>query len=179
MGAMLWKHVVVWQPDADAALRELQDEEFKRKFYFKAEVERWRSSAEQSLRAVEADGDDRFGLLAIYSRHLKRATEVASKPIPATTAEQIKALRSVLPDGFGSVLDVTATNEVGGIHVMRLLTTPEMVDLFGTATPTLDAAEENAHRLADKLGRGESVAFPLFDDQIQPTYWFFFGYSAD
>jgi hypothetical protein len=106
MGAMLWQHEVPWQPDAAAALRAVQVDEFRHRYDFSRELEEWRASAEQSLLAEQQSGD-RFGLAAIWSKQLQTIADVASKPAPQTTEEQIELLRRVLPEGYGGILDVT------------------------------------------------------------------------
>ena len=136
MGAMPWQYEVPWQPDLGSALRALQADEFLHRYDFSRELEKWRADAEQALKA-ERESGDRFGLAAIWSKQLKTIADIGSKPPPQTTEEQIEALRRVLPEGYGGVLDVTRVDDAGGVHVARPLTPERMEELFGAARPTL------------------------------------------
>ena len=178
MGATLWHHEVPWQADVAAALRSLQAERFRREYEFAAELEKWRRDAEEALRA-ERDSGDRFGLVAIYSEQLKTIEEVASTPPPQTAEGQIEALRRVLPEGYGSVLDVTGVDQRGGVHLMRPLNPEHTAELFGTDRPTLSAIRGSLYALAERMGRGESVALAAYDESGTPTHWVFVGYTVD
>src|SRR4051794_31083516 len=118
MGAMLWHHEVPWQPDVAAALRALQAAEFSHRYNFTSELEKWRGDAEEALRG-ERESGDQFGLVEIYTRQLETIAEIAAGPVPSSPQQQIAALRRVLPEGFGGVLDVTGVDANGGVHVIR------------------------------------------------------------
>lgn len=178
MGAMLWHHEVPWQPDVGEALRNLQASQFRRGYNFADELEKWRKDAETSLR-LELESGDRFELAAIYSKQLELIAEVSASPAPETPAEQIEILRRVLPEEFGSVLDVTGINAVGGVFVMRVMTPAELLATFGTEHPTSRAAGESLNAVASQLDRGDSAAFAVFDDGDNPTGWVFVGYTVD
>lgn len=175
MGAMLWHHDVPW---VAAALRTLQAEQFRNEYDFVAELDKWRRDADEVLRAERENGD-RFGLVAIYSEQLKTIDEVATKPLPQTTEEQIEALRRVLPEGYGSVLDVTGVDERGGLHVLRPLKPQQVAELCGTDRPTLATIRGSLHALAERIDRGESVAIAAYDKSGEPSRWVFVGYTVD
>jgi hypothetical protein len=176
MGATLWHHEVPWQADVAAALRTLQAEQFRRRYDFRSELEKWRRDAEQALQA-ERDSGDRHGLAEVYSEQLDTIGAIASAA-PQGAEEQMEALRRVLPDGYGSVLDVTGVDPNGGPHLLRPLTAQEVAGLFGTDRPTLEAIRTSLHVLSDRIGRGESVAFAAYDGG-KPAHWVFVGCTVD
>ncbi len=177
MRAMPWQHEVPWQPDAGAALRALQVEEFRRKYDFCLELEKQRVDAEQALKAEQQSGD-RFRLAAIWSAQLKTIAEVASKP-RQTTEEQIKSLRRVLPDGYGNILDVTGIDQAGGVQLIRPLTPQEVEQSVGTQLPTLARVRKSLYAVMRMLGRGESVAFAAYSETGTPENWVFVGLTVD
>ena len=177
MGAMLWRHEVPWQADVASALRTLQADQFRRRYDFRSELEKWRRDAEQALQA-ERDSGDRHGLAGVYSEQLARIDAIASARPPQGPEEQMEALRRVLPDGYGSVLDVTGVDPTGGLHLLRPLTAQEVAALFGTDRPTLQAVRKSLHVLSDRIGRGESVAVAAYDGGT-PTHWVFVGWTVD
>jgi hypothetical protein len=178
VGAMPWQHEVPWQPDAGAALRALQAEEFRHRYDLSRELDKWRADAEQALQAEQESGD-RFGLAAIWAKQLKTIADVKSKPLPQSTQEQIESLRRVLPEGYGGVLDVTAVDEAGGVDVVRPLTPQQVEELFGTTRPTLETVRKSLHGVMAQLDRGESVAFAAYDESGTPTHWVFLGNTVD
>ncbi len=178
MGAMLWQHEVPWQADVAASLRKLQAEKFRREYDLASELEKWRCGAEQALEA-ERESGDAFGLVDNYSAQLKKIEEILSKPLPQETEAQMEVLRQVLPEGYGNVLDITRVDPAGGVHVMRPLTPKQTAELFGTDRPTLDAVRKSLHAVADRIDRGESVAFAAYDESDKPTHWVFLGYTVD
>lgn len=178
MGAMPWQYEVPWQPDVGAALRELQATEFRQKYDFSRELEKWRGDAEQALK-VEQETGDRFGLAAVWSNQLRTIAGISSKPVPQTTQEQIEALREVLPEGYGGVLDITTVDEAGGLHVLRPLTPQQVEAVFGTARPTLATVRESLHAVMSQLDRGDCVTFAAYDEIGTPTHWMFVGFTVD
>ena len=169
MGATLWHHEVPWQADVAAALRTLQAEQFRRRYDFRSELEKWRRDAEQALQA-ERDSGDRHGLADTI--------EAIASAAPQGAEDQMEALRRVLPEGYESVLDVTGVDPNGGLHLLRPLTAQEVAGLFGTDRPTPEAIRTSLHVLSDRIGRGESVAVAAFDEGT-PTHWVFVGCTVD
>lgn len=178
MGAMLWQHEVPWQPHIGAALRALQAGEFRQRYDFSRELEKWRAGAEQALGA-ERESGDRFGLAALWSRQLKTIADIASRPLPQSTEDQIESLRRVLPEGYCGVLDLTRVDDAGGVHVLRPLTAQQIGAMFGTARPTLAAVRKSMHAVTAQLDRGEAVAFAAYGESGTPTHWVFVGYTVD
>jgi hypothetical protein len=182
MGAMLWHHEEPWQSDPATALRRLQAAFFAERYDFQTELERHRQSAEEALRLARNSGD-RFGLVAIYSASLKVINDIVANPLPSDPAEQVEVLRRVIesisPDGFGNILDVTCVNATGGVNVMRALQSADVARIVGSERPTLKEARDSINRVASQLGRGDSVAFAVYDNANNPISWCFIGLTTD
>jgi len=180
MGAMPWFHEVPWQPDAKAALHQLQVGLFQATFNFDRDLETWREQATAALRQEENSGD-RFGLVEIYTNALKNVERVAAGPTPSDPLEQLAILRQVLDagEGLGSILDVTDINATGGPHITRILPTDEVARLTGSEKPTHAQVENAIHALNDQLDRGNSFALVIHDKNGVPTHWFFIGNTVD
>ena len=164
------------------ALRELQIKLFQSQHDFKAEFDDHHQSAKQAVEQTQRDGD-RFGLLSIYTQHLKLIEEFASRPLPSDPAQQIHVLRAVIegisPDGFGNILDVRGIDAAGDINMMRLLTSDEIVQFCGSEHPSPEVARNSVFNIAGQLARGSSVAFPAYDSTGNPTHWHFVGMTTD
>ena len=114
---------------------------------------------------------------------MKLIHDLADKPLPSDPAEQIADLRrviaSVSPDGFGNILDVTGVDATGGVNVTRTLQSADVARMVGSERPTLEQAKDSINTVASQLGRGDSVAFAVYDDANNPILWFFIGLTVD
>ena len=178
MGAMLWHHRTPWEPDASSALKRLQTALFLTRYDYSTYVEEQRAEVAGQLQAEKESGD-KYRLVEVWSESLKKIDRIRQQPTPATTYDQFLAVRTIIPEEFGGVLDVTATSDIAGIHLMRLLSANEIEAVIGTTTPTMQQAEASLYRLTETLDRGESVAFAVFDGFKNPVAWQFIGLTVD
>jgi hypothetical protein len=178
MGADLWQHEAEWQPDPAAALRQFQLDLFQKQHNFQEEFDSIHQSAKDALQLTRKEGD-RFNLAAIYEQELKVIEAFTKKPLPTEPAEQFAVLREILPEGFGSILDVTGIDETGDVNVMRLLPPEEISQLVGSEKPMAEAIAKSFARIVGNLGRGDSVAFAVYDDKGNPVRWHFVGLTVD
>jgi len=181
MGAMPWQHLAPWDPAPVVALRKLQAAYLAENYDFPSTIDSHLESARESVRITEEEGDE-YGILDIYQADLQYLEDVASRPLPTTPEEQIAVLRQIWAsdgEGIGNVLDVKGVTAEGGVHVTRRMTANEVAEILGTPTPTPRAAERLLSKIADDLGRGESVCFPVYDDNAKPCGWWFAGYTVD
>ena len=182
MGATAWKHLAEWNAEPAAALRQLQAKFLEENYDLPSLLRDFLASARHSVQIVKDEGDE-YGLRDIYEDDVKKAEAFVAQPLPSQPQERISILRSLFEsggEGIGNVLDVTDVSDEGGLFVTRPLKPTDVRELFGTSSPTLEEADRGVNSLYLRLGRAESVCFPVYDESAQkPVGWYFVGYSAD
>ena len=180
MGAMPYENLAPWHDDPRDALTALQSQFLEENYDLPAVLQEHLGSARQAVQSCKDDGDE-YGLLDTYQAGLDYLESVTSKPIPDAAAERIRIVRKIWESGgeeVGNILDITDVTDSGGIHVTRRLSDADIQGHLGTSTPSIDDAKQLLGKIADQLGRGESVCFPVYDSGA-PCGWWFAGYTVD
>ncbi len=180
MGARLWHHVGPWRDDPAESLREVQICHLRSGFDYPTVLAEHLASAREAVHLTEAD--DPYNLLDHYRAEVTRFEELAALPPPATPDVEIVRLRSIYEssgEGIGCVLDVRNVSDARETHVARRLSSAEMVRLCGSERPTEMVAGLVINRINVELDRGESVCFPIYDENGQPLGWCFVGNTID
>lgn len=180
MGAMPYENLAPWHDDPREALTSLQSQFLNDNYDLPAVLQEHIDSARQAVQSCKNDGDE-YGLLDIYQADLDYLESVTSKPIPDSPAERIMIVRKIWEsggEGVGNILDITNVTDAGGIHVTRRMPDAEVQQHLRTSTPSADDAKHLLGKIADQLGRGESVCFPVYDSAT-PCGWWFAGYTVD
>jgi hypothetical protein len=181
MGAMPWENRTAWMDDPADALKAIQRAELEAQGDLRDQIQTQLEGAREAVAATAED--DPYGLAEHYAAELERLERIASQPIPTDLDGRLHLLRTLHEsggEGIGNVLDVTGVSQQGGFFVTKVLGPDELQRTFGTDRPASDWKTQVEPDFFDKIGRGESVCFPLFaDDETDPIEWCFFGYSVD
>jgi hypothetical protein len=182
MGAELWYHLAPWHPDPREALSEVQARFLAENYDLPALLQQHLESAREAVRLTEAEGDP-YDLQQIYRDEVAFVEEVSSHPLPDQPQQQIELLRKVFANsgqGIGNILDVTGVSKRAAMHVARQLPPNAIRRLCQTDRPTLQQAEAAVGPINEKLGRGESVCFPIYAEGLdQLAGWYFVGNTVD
>ncbi len=151
MGATPWSYLVDYQPDINAALQTLRQQEFEAGRYFPA---------------ID------YAEFPLSSGHLGPGAQHAS--IEA-------AIEDADASGTQTILDIQEISEERLPGTVSPLESLELLNVFGTEIPTVDLVEDEDEvpgEIFDFIGRGQSVYIVLYKDG-QPEKLLFVGYSYD
>jgi len=98
---------------------------------------------------------------------------------PSSPEQRIDILRHIHVEEIGNILDVTGISDEGEPFTCRPLNEEQLQRVCGSKKPTQEMARSIFAKLANEIGRAESICFPVFDDAGSPVGWFFAGYTAD
>jgi hypothetical protein len=147
MGAHAYWYAVPYNPDVEAALRELREREFAAGRYNPAMP---------------------FILFPI----------TPASPAPGPRHDSIEeALEDAAEDGTRSILDLDHIADEPDFGAVAPLDDEQLLDYFGTTTPTRETVERNDD-FFDDIERGQGVYVVLYKDGA-PHELFFAGYSFD
>jgi hypothetical protein len=180
MGAELWYHEAPWKPRPEEALFELQVGFLRANYDLASLLWHHLHSVREAVRLTEAEGD-KYGILGFYREQRACLENLAAKPLPEDPREQIEFVREVRNwsgEGIGNVLDVKEVSETGEMDA-RVLTPDDVRKFCGTDRPTRQQAAQAIDAINEKLNRGESVCFPLYDAESNPVGWYFVGNTID
>ena len=180
MGAMPFEILAPWCDDPREALRALQAEFVDENYDLPKLLQEHIDSAKKSVEYCEQDGDE-YGLLDDSRAHLAMLESIASKPIPEAAEERVKIVRKIWQyggEGVGNILDITDVTDAGGMFVARRMLEAEVEQHLGTSQPTAEEGKELLGKIADKLGRAETVCFPVYEND-KAVGWWFTGYTLD
>jgi hypothetical protein len=181
MGAERWENLAPWDSDPVIALRKIQASYLAENYNFPQVIDFHLKSKRETVELVEEDGDE-YGVLNIYKSDLEYLEKVASRPLPTTPKQQITILRKIYASGgqgIGNILDIERVTAKGGLHVTRRLNSSEVMKVLGTIAPTINEAKQFFDKFASEIDRGDSVCFPVYDENSQPCGWWFAGYTID
>jgi hypothetical protein len=187
MGAEFWEELAPWNPDPDVALRELQARFLAENVDFPGEVRERLRGAKETVRFTQETGDE-YNVLYIYRDNLAYLEDVNSRPLPTDPQERIAILRQINASGgqgIGNVLDIESVSpasefgDEGWPLVSHPLSDGDLRAAFGSATPTIEQAKKAGFEFATRLGRGESVCFPVYDESGKAAGWWFVGCTVD
>jgi len=147
MGAHAYWYVVKYNPDVEAALRALREREF-------------------------AAGRYNPAMPFIHF------PITPASPAPGPQHDSIaEAIEDAAEDGTRSILDLDGIADERDFGVAARLGDEELLEYFGTTTPTRDTVERNDDFFED-IERGQGVYVVLYKDG-KPDELFFAGYSFD
>ncbi len=141
-------------------------------FYFvpyQADINR----ALQALRAREF----RAGRYNPVTPFLEFPVDAAAPGPGAQHASIEDAIEDADADGTRSILDMERISDEADYGAVRRLSDDELMELFGTSTPTREMIESN-DELFEALERGQGVYIIAYRDD-KPSEIFFAGYSFD
>jgi hypothetical protein len=149
VGANPWWYIVDYEADVNAALQSLREREFQAGRYFPA-----------------IDYID-FPLSS-------------ASPAPGAQHSSIEAaIEAADADGTQSILDIQRVSESKLRGTVTSLEALELLNVFGTETPTSDSVDEEIpNELFDFIDRGQAVYVVLFENS-SPSKLLFVGYSYD
>jgi hypothetical protein len=180
MGAQLWHHVAAWDPNPDAALKALQRQFLAENYDLPSLLPQHLAWARESVAAAKAEGDE-YGLVDLYEEQVRLLEELCEQPIPDSAESQIEIIRKINEDsgeGIGNVLDLTGVSENRGMLTAERLSESKIERLVGSARPNLAEAHRAISAINTELGRGECVAFPVYENG-KPVAWCFVGNTID
>ena len=180
MGAMPYEILAPWSNDPRDALRALQAAFVDENYDLPALIQEHLESSRQAVQSCQEDGDE-YGLLGIYQADLDYLESISGQPIPDAAQDRIAIIRKIWEsggEGVGNILDVARVNDEGGVHVARHMPDAEIEQHLGTSKPSTADAKLLLGKIADQLGRGESVCFPVYDAG-EPCGWWIAGYTVD
>jgi hypothetical protein len=151
MGANPWSYLVDYQPDINAALQALRQQEFE---------------AGRYSPAID------YAEFPLRSGHPGSGAQHAS--IEA-------AIEDADADGTQTILDIRGISEERLPGTASQLEPLELLNVFGTEMPTVDMVDDEDEvpgEIFDFIGRGQSVYIILYKDR-QPKKLLFVGYSYD
>jgi hypothetical protein len=153
MGAHPYLYFVRYDPDVDAALQELREQEFR--------VGRYNPVV----------GHPQF-------QFPSEAAE-ANKPPPGAQHKSIRhAVEAAGADGTRSILDLDHVSDTPEFNAVAPLPPDELERLFGTEQPTHDEIEQNLDGVFEGIESGQGVYIVAYRYN-QPDELFFAGYSFD
>lgn len=180
MGAMPFENLAPWREDPRESLAELQAQYVNQHYDLPTLIQEHLDSARQSVEICTKNGDE-YGLLNDYRANLELLESIASQPIPTSASDRVQLVRKIWEfggEGVGNILDIEDVSDTGGLYITRLMSAGEVESHLGTGTPTVDDAKQLLGKIADTLGRAESVCFPVYEDG-QTAGWWFAGYTLD
>ncbi len=173
MGIGQWEETGPWHANAGESLRSLQRQRIAAEYDLPAIV------ADRLADACHAAEDTRrrfypaglkTHLLDAYEADVAFRTGLNARPLPTDLDGQLEIVRRVRgADDCGGVLDVSGVGGDGTMTPARLLSGPDLIEAFGTPTPT--AGDRVRGRWTPGLGRGESACFPLYNAAGTPVGW--------
>jgi len=102
----------------------------------------------------------------------------AHAPSPGAQHASIEeAIEAADADGTRSILDIERVSDDPDYGVISPLSEDDLVELFGTSTPTREMIESNED-LFENIDRGQGIYIVAYRDG-QPSEIFFAGYSFD
>ncbi len=153
MGAHPYLYFVRYNPDVDAALQELREQEFRAGRYNPV----------------------------IPHPQFPFPSEAAQPSKPSTGAQH-KTIRDAVKaagaDGTRSVLDLDHVSDAPEFNSVAPLPPEELENLFGTARPTHKLIERNLDGVFEGIESGQGVYIIAYKND-QPDELFFAGYSFD
>ena len=165
MGASGWNYVVEYQPDLSRALQELRQREFEAGRYYKP--------AEFMSRVLD---------LGIVEAELRPSIEEAIAGRGALTAPRTIAelQEQNAEEGTHSILDIERISEGPAFGAASPLAPAQLLEVFGTHRPSLEAVlhEARAGGLGDKRG-GWAGLYVIAYTWDEPSHIFFCGFSGD
>lgn len=154
MGASGWEYVTKYEKDVGRAFDRVCQEAF--------DGSDWRE-------AVAWMGDEVADALV---------AELATLGPGATWRDGVQIVFGfVQEDGTHSILDMTGVGTTRNFGVLRLVSSQEMLAIYGTATPTQDDVDQCMASFSYERWTG--IAHPLHDAKGTPTHWYFEGRSGD
>ncbi len=144
-------------------------------------------NAKETVRFTREQGDE-YNVLSIYQADLAYLEDVVARPLPTDPQERIDILRRIQASGgqgLGNILDIesvcdaTEFGDEGWPLVSHPLPDDDLRAAFGSTTPTIEQAKKVGLKFARRLGRGESVCFPVYDESGKPVGWWFAGCTID
>lgn len=164
MGASAWHYIVAFQPDIQAALDALRQEEFAA--WKRAHPRKRYKSIDALLKAVGADG----------TSSILDVNHISTTPLPSTKHD---FSHYNFHDPKDMARFVTAINE----HIGKVfpLSSEDYLALFGTIRPTrinIEQASSGLDTLYDRLERDSGIYLILYQNDV-PTEIYFMGISGD
>jgi hypothetical protein len=164
MGASAWRYIVAYQPDIQAALDALRQEEFVA--WKQAHPRQRYKSIDALLRAVGADG----------TSSILDVSRISTTPLP-TTKHNFSHYNFHDPQDMARFM--AAMNEY--IGKVFPLASEDYLAFFGTIQPTrrdIEQAASALHALYQRIERGSGIYLILYQGD-QPTELYFMGISGD
>jgi hypothetical protein len=187
MSGWPWEYYVPFQPDAGAALRDLQHEVFTRGAFHKpiAEIDfldeidffTATDAAREQMLSAYGLSPLREIIARVGIEGLRQWLTALSVGATVETREELAALSCLSADGTRSVLDMQGIADRPAAGFVTPLPTQEVVRLYGTERPTRAMVDAD-RAFFDGIGRGEGVYFTVFTGD-DPDAVFFGGCSYD
>jgi hypothetical protein len=164
MGASAWRYIVAFQPNIQAALDALRQEEFAA--WKQAHPRKRYRSIDALLKDVGADG----------TSSILDVNQISATPLPATK-HNFSHYNFHNPQDMAHF--VAAMNE----HIGKVfpLSSEDYLALFGTIRPTrhtIEQAASSLHTLYERIERDSGIYVVLYEDDV-PTEIYFMGISGD
>jgi hypothetical protein len=181
MGAEFWQHQSTWHQEAAQALQEIQARMLAEEYDLAALIPEHLANARETLAHTRAEGDP-YDLAELYETEVAFLEGLSSEPLPPDTASRLLILRRLYAnsgEGIGNVLDVESVSPERELFAAQPLDETETQRLIGAARPTAAQVHRALEAIANELGRGECICFPVYDDSSRPVGWQFLGYTVD
>lgn len=177
MGGYYWEYQTPYQPDAGEALRRLQAEVFRQNGYDLAKMlDGAISNMVKSVKLCELD--DEYNLLETYRGSLRELRRLAAQGVPSDVHAQITLLRDIEAQSSAAAPDILAIETISnadGYRMAERLSPERMLQIFGTAAPTLEQARAGIEKIIAPVW---TVCFPVYLNE-KPVTWFFAGCTWD
>ena len=179
MGASSWNYVVPYQPDINAALQALRQQEFEAGEYSLVESDYDDMSFAQWVENPDMTIDD-YDAVELAEMRVEYDRRQAFT-VPATIEDLLWYNGA---GGTGSILDMERVATEPTVCAVAPLTSAHLVALFGTDTPTRVQIEERGfhaiNHYLDEIGRGtgEGTYIIVYQDNSAHEIYFT-GWSGD
>jgi hypothetical protein len=180
MGAELWYHQAPWADNPADALKLLQASYVSANYDLATLLPQLLEWAKESVAAAKAGGAS-FDLVEMHEEEANVLEEFCREPIPADVEAQIGIIRRINAnsgEGIGNVLDIRGISENRDVHRTQRLGDDEILRLVGSPKPSISQADKAIPKINRELDRGESVCFPVYENE-QPVGWYFVGNTID
>src|SRR5258708_7060234 len=164
MGASAWRYIVAFQPNIQAALNALRQEEFDA--WKQAHPRKRYKNIDALLKDVGADG----------TSSILDVNHISTMPLPPTK-------HNFSHYNFHDPKDMARFMAAMNEHIGKVfpLSSEDYLALFGTIRPTRRDIEQAApalHTLYERIERGSGVYLILYQGDV-PTEMYFMGISGD
>ncbi len=172
VGATQWSYRTPFLPDIGAALQRLRWQVYRQGDYHRQEPDPSLRLTEAQFRAtLPGNGDD--GDIGAFL--LEEWRKARSRP-PVTDPDSLLAAQ---PDtGTHSIIDMMAVSATPDYNTVSPLRNDQLVEVFGTTTPTADQVEALPDRVLALRCRWHGVYVVSFDGAV-PAEIHFLGFSGD